>query len=131
MLPPPVTARQSRLAEHWLAAAPWQHACPDPPHAVHIAPTQRAPLAVQKSAAAPPPAAPPGQQAWASAPHGVPAAVLHEPFVHRPLTPVPAHACPAPTHDRVVCPPAAAEAIQQPPLVHEFPPQHGCPGPPH
>jgi hypothetical protein len=80
---------------------------------------------VQKVAAAAP------QQASPSAPHGVPVAVLHEPFVHTPLTPVATQACPAPTHSRVACPPAAVVATQQPLLLHALPPQHGCPGPPH
>src|SRR6185295_13221545 len=100
-----------------------------PPQALQVPTTQRVPLAVQNVGAAPPPASPPPQQAWASAPQGVPAEVLHDPFEHVPTTPAAAQDCPVPTHCWAVCPPVVTER-QQPPLLQELAPQHGCPGAP-
>jgi hypothetical protein len=76
------------------------------PQALHVPLLQRVPLAVQYCWLGPPPgppippSAPPApaslgavpQQAWSTAPQGVPLAVVHEPAVQVPETPVPVQA---------------------------------------
>jgi hypothetical protein len=75
-----------------------QQLCPAPPHALQVVPfTQPAPLAVQ-NVRAPNPASPPPQQAWPTAPHGVPDALEQLPLLQVPETPVPVQASPEPTH---------------------------------
>jgi hypothetical protein len=63
------------------------------PQATQVPPVQRAPLAVQNVAPPPfPPSTAPPQQAWPTAPHGVPAGPVHEPLLQVPLTPAPVQA---------------------------------------
>jgi hypothetical protein len=106
---------------------PPQHSWPDAPHAAHVPIAQVAPEAVQVVPAIggpPSPApAPPPQHACPTAPQLAPAAFWHEPLLHVPAVPLPPmQAEPLPRH----CP-----ATQQPPALHAFAAQHGCPAAPH
>src|ERR1043165_8935616 len=70
------------------------------------------------------------QQAWPSAPQGVPDVLLHDPLLQVPLTPVATQAWPAPTQSRVICAPVVV-VTQQPLPLQVLAPQHGWPGAPH
>src|SRR5258708_4640950 len=144
MVPPSRDAvvKHSSPAWHWFWEEPWQQTALDAPHAMHIPPAQRAPLAVQNwfpppVGGAPSPstdaslAAAPPQQTWLSAPHGAPVDDAHDPAWHVPEMLFPLHVFPAPTQSRVGGPPSVGIGMQQPPPLHALPPQQGCPGTPH
>lgn len=95
---------------------------------MQVVPVQRKPLAVQKPP--PPVIALAPQQICVDPPHGVPSVSVHEPALHVPDRFVPLHACPAPTHMRVVPPPSFAIGMQQPSPSHLLPPQQTSPGVP-
>jgi hypothetical protein len=94
---PASTVAHTSAASHWLP----QQASPALPQAVHIPLLQRVPPAVQDCWLKPPPGPPPSapaslgsgpQQTWFSAPHGAPLAVVHDPALQVPDTPVPVQA---------------------------------------
>jgi hypothetical protein len=128
---PPSTFVHVSDAWHWLAAPPWQQAAPEVPHTMQVPAVQRVPLAVQNCAAPPPPPSLPPQQAWSTPPQGAPVVLVHDPAEQVPLTPLALHAWFAPTHMRVVPPPASVPSgMQHPFAVHVLPAQQGWPGVP-
>ncbi len=80
------------------------------PHATQLPFEHVLPEAVQDCAAGRPPSVAPPQQAWPMPPHGVlVTGLVHEPVDEQvPLTPVPVHASPTPTHVREAPPPVVA-----------------------
>jgi hypothetical protein len=110
---------QPSPAAHELVAPPWQHACPEAPHATQPPAVHRRDAPEQN---VPPPPTP--QHGWFTPPHGVPAAVAHDPAMHVPdMAP---HGWLAPTQMRPV-----SMRTQQPPPLQVLVAQQGWPGIPH